>query len=143
AGIGRLEIVQQLVDGAEPARLEMALRYAAGYGQKEIVRFLLDRGVHVDGHDGDGQTALFYAILGDHLEVVRLLLERGAKSDIQTANGPVFGAALWRAAHGGSPERQMEIIEALIGAGGKAPERHPPVNEKIDALLGRHGSIAD
>ena len=143
AGIGRLDIVQQLVDVAEPARLEMALRYAAGYGQKEIVRFLLDRGVNVDGHHGDGQTALFYAILGDHLDVVRLLLERGARSDIHTTNGPVFGAALWRAAHGGHPDRQQEIIEALIAAGGRPPARHPPINDKIDALLARHGWPAD
>src|SRR5919197_3627551 len=95
AGIGKLDVVQQLVDAAATARREMALRYAAGYGQKEIVRFLLDRGVNVDGHHNDGQTALYYAILGDHLDVVRLLLDRGAKSDIQTPNGPVFGAALW------------------------------------------------
>ena len=80
SGIGRLDVVRQLVDAgpSEPARLEMALRYAAGYGQKEIVRFLLDRGVNVDGHHGDGQTALYYAILGSHADVVRFLVERGA-----------------------------------------------------------------
>lgn len=80
AGIGRLDVVQQLADGADPSRLEMALRYAAGYGQREIVKFLLDRGVNVDGHHGDGQTALFYATRGNHVEVVRLLLEHGAKT---------------------------------------------------------------
>src|SRR6266576_5966364 len=112
AGIGRLDIVQQLADAADASRREMALRCAAGYGRREIVRLLLDRGVNVDGHHNDGQTALFYAILGDHLDVVRLLLERGAKSDIQTPNGPVFGAALWKAGHGGNPDRQFEIIEA-------------------------------
>lgn len=143
AGIGRLDLVQELVTASEPPRREMALRYAAGYGHAEIVTFLLDRGVNVDGHHGDGQTALFYAILGDHVDVVHLLLERGAKSDIQTPNGPVFGAALWRAGHGGSQERQLEIVEALLAAGGRPPEPHPPVTEKIDALLARHGSVAD
>jgi ankyrin repeat protein len=143
AGIGRLDVVQQLVDIAEGPRREMALRYAAGYGQIEIATFLLDHGVNVDGHHTDGQTALFYAILGDHVEVVRLLLERGARSDIMTENGPVFGAALWRAGHGGNTDRQLEIIEALLDAGGKPPARYPPVNEKIDALLARHGWPAD
>lgn len=144
SGIGRLDVVRQLVEAgpAEPARLEMALRYAAGYGQKEIVQFLLDRGVNVDGHHNDGQTALFYAILGAHLEVVRLLLARGAKSDIMTANGPVFGAALWQA-HRGDADTQVPIIEALIAAGGNPPARYPPVNDKIDALLARHGWPAD
>ena len=146
SGIGRLDIVRELVDTgpAEPARLEMALRYAAGYGQLEIVRFFLDRGVNVDGHHNDGQTALFYAILGDHLEVVRLLLARGARSDIETPNGPVFGAALWRAHQGrGDADAQVPILEALIAAGGKPPARYPRVNDKIDALLARHGWPAD
>jgi ankyrin repeat protein len=143
AGIGRLDVVQQLAADAAPPRLEMALRYAAGYGRKEIVSFLLDRGVNVDGHHNDGQTALFYAILGDHVEVVKLLLEHGARSDIMTENGPVFGAALWRAHSGGNVDRQMEILEALIAAGGKPPARYPPVNETIDAFLARHGWPAD
>jgi len=34
-------------------------------------------------------------------------------------------------------------MEAIMAAGGKAPERHPPVSEKIDALLRRYGSVAD
>ncbi|HEY7195443.1 MAG TPA: ankyrin repeat domain-containing protein [Gemmatimonadales bacterium] len=143
AGIGRLDVVQQLAADAAPPRLEMALRYAAGYGRKEIVSFLLDRGVNVDGHHNDGQTALFYAILGDHVEVVRLLLERGARSDIMTENGPVFGAALWRAHSGGDGARQIEILEALVAAGGKPPARYPPVNEPVDAFLAQHGWPAD
>ena len=143
AGIGHLDLVLQYFDAANQARREMAMQYAAGYGHPDIVRFMLDRGVNVDNHHGDGQTALFYGILGDHLEVVRLLLDRGAKSEIQTTNGPVFGAALWRAAHGGRPDRSMQIIETLLAAGGKPPARHPPVNAEIDALLARHGSVAD
>lgn len=78
AGIGRLDVVAQLVDGADASRREMALRYAAGYGQQAVVSFLLDRGVNVDGHHGDRKTALYYAQRGGHADVVRLLLERGA-----------------------------------------------------------------
>jgi len=99
--------------------------------------------VNVDAHHGDSQTALFYAILGDHVDVVRLLLERGANPNMRTQLGDLVGGAVWHAAHGGNADRSAEIIEALIAAGGKAPERHPPVNEKIDALLSRSGSVAD
>ena len=143
AGIGRLDVVQQLAADAAPPRLEMALRYAAGYGRKEIVSFLLDRGVNVDGHHNDGQTALFYAILSGHLEVVRLLLDHGARSDIMTENGPVFGAALWQAHRGNDTERQIQIIEALLAAGGKPPTRYPPVNERVDAFLAQRGYPPD
>ncbi len=37
----------------------------------------------------------------------------------------------------------MEIVEALIAAGGRVPDRHPPVNEIVDEFLTRHGSVAD
>jgi hypothetical protein len=143
AGIGRLDVVQQFVDGADASRREMALRYAAGYGQQDIVRFLVDRGVSVDAHSGDGQTALFYAVLGGHIDVVRLLLEREARPGMRNQHGDVTGVAIWKAGHGGNSDRFAEIIEALIAAGGKPPERHPSVNEKIDALLARYGSVAD
>jgi len=123
AGIGRLDVVQQFVDAADASRREMAFRYAAGYGQLEIVRFLLDRGVPVDAHSGDGETALFYAVLGGHVEVVRLLLEHGARPGMQNQHGDVTGVAIWKAGHGGDSDRFAEIIEALIAAGGKPPER--------------------
>jgi ankyrin repeat protein len=143
AGIGRLDVVQQLAENADASRREMALRYAAGYGQLEVARFLLDRGAPIDAHAGDGETALFYAFLGDHVEVVRLLLERGANPNMRTQWGDLVGGALWRAAHGGNPDRCAAIIESLITAGGSPPERHPPVSEQIDALLDGYGSAAD
>src|SRR5213593_3313413 len=142
AGIGRLDVVRQLVEAADVSRREMALRYAAGYGQLEVTRYLLDYGVGVDAHSGDGETALFYAMLGNHIAVVRLLLERGARPGMRTQHGDVVETAIWKAAHGGGSQPDLSI-EALIAAGGKAPDRHPPVNEKVDAFLTRHGSVAD
>jgi len=123
AGIGRLDIVQQLVATADPSRREMALRYAAGYGQREIVSFLLDRGVEPDAHTGDGATALYYAVLGGHLDVVRLLLERGAHPGVRNQHGDVVQVAMWKAAHGGNADRFVQIIAALVAAGGKPPDR--------------------
>ena len=102
-------------------------------------------GVDVDAHSGDGQTALFYAVLGNHIAVVRLLLERGAHPGMRTQHGDIVETAIWKAAHGGGgqPDLSIEVLEALIAAGGKAPDRHPPVNEQVDAFLTRHGSVAD
>ena len=143
AGIGGRDVVEKLFAGADVETRERALRYATGYGQLEVARYLLDGGVPVDAHSGDGETALFYAILGDHLEVVRLLLERGAQPGVRTRYGSVGAAAIWRAAHGGHPDRSAELLEALIAAGATFPDRHPAVNERIDNLLSRYGSQAD
>ena len=144
AGVGRLDVVQSLVDQAEVSAREMALRYAAAYGNGHVVRFLLDRGLNVDAHTGDGETALFYTVLSGHLDVINLLLERGARPGVRTRyGGDVVGAALWRAGHGGDPGRYVTIIETLVAAGGQVPARHPLVNETVDAALARHGSVAD
>ena len=144
AGVGRLDVVQRLVDQADVPKREMALRYAAAYGNGDVVRCLLDRGVDVDAHSGHGETALFYTVLSGHLDVINLLLERGARPGVRTGyGGDMVGAALWRAGHGGDPDVYVTIIETLVAGGGEVPARHPPVNETVDAALARHGSVAD
>jgi len=150
AGLGRLDMVRSFLDeqgnpkpGTTAGQLEMALRYASAYGWTDVVRFLLKHGVHVEAHTGDGETPLYYAVLGGHLEVLRLLLERGARPGTRNRYGDAADTALWRAAHGGNADVYAAIIEALVAAGGAVPERHPLVNETIDALLARYGSVAD
>jgi len=50
---------------------------------------------------------------------------------------------MWSAAHGGDPDVYISILELLFAAGTKIPERHVPVNERIDAWLEQHGSRAE
>ena len=57
--------------------------------------------------------------------------------------GTVLGQALWSAAHGGDPDIYIAILEALVAAGAKIPERHVPVNTRVDAWLAEHGSRAE
>src|SRR5438093_8423546 len=70
AGLGRLDVVRSFLDeqgnpkpGTTLGKLEMALRYASAYGRRDVVRFLLEHGVHVEAHTGDGETPLDYAVL--------------------------------------------------------------------------------
>ena len=44
--------------------------------------------------------------------------------------------ALWSATRGDALDAHVQIIEALIAAGAKVPEKHPPVNATIDAFTG-------
>lgn len=53
------------------------LHWAADRGSVAAVAALLDQGWHVDGRDGDGQTALHYASACEHDEVGHLKLGLG------------------------------------------------------------------
>ena len=75
---------------------------------------------------------------------MQLLIARGAPLELKNEyGGTVLGQTLWSAAHGGDPETYLPIIEALLAAGAKLNDRHPPVNPRMDELLARHGSVAD
>jgi ankyrin repeat protein len=148
AGVGRLEQMRAyfLPDGT-PCRgitrqqMGAALRYASGYGRKEAVEFLLNKDVDLPAHSGDGQTALHYAAIFGKLEMVKLLLAHNAPLEVENEyGGTVLGQTLWSAAHGGDPTIYAQIIETLIAAGARVPDRHVPVNTQIDALLERYGS---
>jgi ankyrin repeat protein len=69
-----------LAAGADLHRdwMDEALWWAAGGGQAEAVRLLLDHGAAVDATGGRGATALQHAARDGRLAVMRLLLARGA-----------------------------------------------------------------
>ncbi len=146
AGVGRLEVVKSFFkdDGSrKPTKkqLQSAFRYACGCGQKEVVEFLLSKGVDLADGGQDGQTPLHWAVIDGQLEMVKLLLKY--KPPLESRNmygGTVLGQTLWSAAHGGDPKVYAEIIETLIAAGAEVPSRHVPVNKSIDDLLRRYGS---
>ena len=151
AGVGRLDVVQSCFDEHGTIKppygkrdMGEAFRYACCYGSTEVAKYLLDRGVDIANHSGDGQTGAHYAGIGGSLETMQMLIARGAPLELKNEyGGTVLGQTLWSAAHGGDPDGYVAIIEALLKAGAKLNDRHPPVNAKVDALLRRYGSIAD
>ncbi|MEV4896913.1 ankyrin repeat domain-containing protein, partial [Nonomuraea sp. NPDC055795] len=60
-----------------------AFVHACQHGRIEVVRWLLDRGVHPDVAPYLGRTGLHWAITGARLPVIHLLLERGADPSIR------------------------------------------------------------
>lgn len=151
AGVGRLDVVKTFFDASgrpspeiTPQILYTSLCHACQYGSEEVVAFLLDHGADQGAPDSDHQTPFHHAAIGGRLGMVKLLLARGAPLEVRNEyGGTVLGQALWSAAHGGDPEVFVPIFETLIAAGAKIPARHPPVNERVDALLARYGSVAD
>ncbi|KAK4938084.1 hypothetical protein LTR10_021405 [Elasticomyces elasticus] len=84
-----------LVTGIEPGRLTLshmpALHRMAEMMQPQTVRMLLDLGadlgVAIDEADGEGRTALVYALEQNRYDVANLLMERGARLDIPDKKG--------------------------------------------------------
>ena len=152
AGLGRLDIVKSFFaeDGSlKPAatkeHLNEGLAYACGYGRNSVAEFLLTKDADLAAPRGGGyQTALHSAVIGGNLETVKLLLRHNAPLEVKNVyGGTVLGQTLWSAAHGGDPDVYIAILETLAAAGAKIPERHVPVNARVDAWLAQRGSRAE
>ena len=66
--------------GVDPAA---ALREAAGRGDADAVRALLEQGAPVDARDDRGATALVRAAYGNQVDAAALLVQAGADVDLQ------------------------------------------------------------
>ena len=151
AALGRLDVVKSFFGedgGLNPNttkdQLEEGFLSACGYGPRGVVEFLLESGADVTARSGDGQTGLHWAVIGGHLDTVKLLLRHKAPLEVKnTYGGTVLDQTLWSAAHGGDPDAYIAILEELVVAGAMVPERHVPVNTRVDAWLAQHGSRAD
>jgi Ankyrin repeats (3 copies) len=151
AGVGRLDVARSFFhpDGSLKANAtqEQMVRgflWACGFSRNDVVAFLLDKGFDLAAHDADGQTGLHWAAMNGELATVRLLLARGAPLEVKNVyGGTVLGQTLWSAAHAADPDAYVAIVEALLAAGAKVLDRHPPINQRMDALLQQHGSVTD
>lgn len=140
AGIGRLDLVQQLADRASRRDLEKALIAAAGaYGTHDVVHYLLERGVDVAA--ATGWTALHSATGSADLRVIDLLMSRGAP--LETKNmygGTVLAGAIWFAFNGDPAriEDYASVIDVLVAAGART-DAYPQMEEHITEIRRRVG----
>jgi ankyrin repeat protein len=65
----------------------LAMNSAAGQGNLEAVRLMIDVGMPIDRHGINGDTPLHYAASMGHLPVVRLLVEANAPVDAKQMQG--------------------------------------------------------
>ena len=86
------------------------LHVAAKKGHREIVGYLIDKGIDIDAKGGTfDASALNLAAGAGHLEIVKFLLEAGAELDVSLAKrNPLFGAI-----YGG----HKEVVEFLVEKG--------------------------
>lgn len=74
---------------SDTEKLDGFLHVAAGDGNTDIVKMLLDAGADADAEDG---SALWCAAAGNHFETVALLLDRGADPNAGAKNGAFYEA---------------------------------------------------
>ena len=130
------------LQGATEAQLQSGFIWACEYGCKEVVEFLLDKGVDLRAGENTGQTALHLAAHRGQLAIIKLLLERGAPLEARNVyGGTVLGQATWSVMHGERNIDFVPVIEALLAAGARIEEAdYPTVNERVDEVLRRHGA---
>jgi ankyrin repeat protein len=130
AGVGRLDLVKKyfddagrLTNSATPEQMKDGFTWACEFGRRDVVEFLLDRGMDIGARlRHHGQTGLHWAAGGAHVETVGLLISRGAVLD---AKDESFGAtpllwALYGWSHpspGTTPGRYCETVSLLVRAG--------------------------
>ena len=103
------------------------LTLAAEFGQVDIVKMLLDKGVGINTTDNAGRTALHYAaelsasrdvrdMRPTQLEMIQLLLQRGANVNAIDTKGD---SPLCRALRGDPVNPRIKIAEILLKAGAR------------------------
>jgi ankyrin repeat protein len=125
AGIGRLDTVARYFEpppATSHADAAAALVMASWYGQRDVVAFLLDRGVEVGARaPKDGKTALHVAAYHGNSALVELLLERGAPVNVTDAvhGTPPLAWALhaWLVERREQADAYRTVIRRLADAG--------------------------
>jgi len=114
---GTLEELKAAVE-AQPEQIDIKLRnpnggstllQAATYGNVEIMRYLIDQNIDINGSSNGGNTALHAAACMGFYDAAKLLLERGADRSLVNREGKT-------AAQSAKNDRIRELIENHGGA---------------------------
>ncbi|XVF57219.1 hypothetical protein PTKIN_Ptkin06aG0186900 [Pterospermum kingtungense] len=113
AGIGNIELLEYILAKGVDVDLQSdagtPLVWAAGHGQHDAVKVLLEHHANPNAETEDGITPLLSAVAAGSLACLDLLIQAGAKVNV-TAGG---ATPLHIAADNGSPE----LINSLLKAG--------------------------
>lgn len=118
--IGELEVLELLFEQEPSMFLKLInqrdvdrytpLFVAAKAGHLEVVKFLFNKGAHINIQGKFGSTPLFWAVQNSHLDVAKWLLQCGADTNLKCNNNVTV---LGLSAH----VNQMGMVRLLVEAG--------------------------
>ncbi|TAL37256.1 MAG: ankyrin repeat domain-containing protein [Alphaproteobacteria bacterium] len=110
-----------------------ALHWAAYNFNEKCMQALIGHGANLEARDGDGETALFYAIRNFKVPAVEFLMKNGADPLAQSNNKTVAldVARNLRTDYASYSQARDQIIKALTKDYGQAPEKPPPVQDDV------------
>jgi ankyrin repeat protein len=139
AGIPVLRWHEEGSFNAHAEALAEALTCACFLGAQDVIDYLLASGVHPDGGNRTGMTALHWAANRAQVDAVESLLRAGASLEkTNRFGGTVLSCAVWSLFN--EPRAgQREIIARLLKAGAD-PDAVPARtgDAEVDELLGRY-----
>ncbi|ENN74008.1 myotrophin [Dendroctonus ponderosae] len=86
----KLIVEKQHIDVNQEVDGRPSILYAADYGQRAVMEYLLTVGADVNSKDKHGITPILAAIWEGHIACVELLLQKGAKKDGVAPDGKSY-----------------------------------------------------
>lgn len=127
---------------SHPTELDEALTCAAWHDRRELVRFLLDRGLSPQGGNLTGMDAMHWTANRGLLATMSELMLAGASTEsISRFGANVLGTAIWSALFEPQPAH-LEVVRHLLENGAKFDHAQleelgfPTEREDLNALLG-------
>ncbi|EPE28306.1 Ankyrin repeat-containing protein [Glarea lozoyensis ATCC 20868] len=121
ASMGHAEICKILLDAGFDANIAATddndytpLHNAAGYGNGETVKVLVDGKANIEARTLDGRRPLHMACFKGKLDCVKVLLQSGAEIDSVDENG-------WTSLHFAARYGHMKIVKLLLQPTGSKP----------------------
>ncbi len=78
---------RSIINYTSPSNNTPILINATHYGNKDIIKFLLEQGANIDATDKNGNSSLMRAVQKLQYGIIKLLLEHGANPTIKNING--------------------------------------------------------
>lgn len=105
-----IDIVKLLIDNGVNVRSRSVSYIACSNGNKEMVKFLINKGAYVNSHNNNMQSALSIACSKGYKDIAQLLIEKGANINDKDFRGytPLMFACL----HGNT-----DIVKLLVDNG--------------------------